>query len=169
MSKQVRVYVVLGALLALSPLPAALAQNGIATSGADVASLTPRIKIAMAGNKALKGSIINVDTVLNARTITLTGIVRSPEQKVLAGAISRYKTKGFQVQNHLVVRVEQTVPQSVPARFKRTGDFLQMLAKSQGRTDGTTFRQRVTSFPDATRLLWFDARHYPRGREPKQW
>ncbi|BCM93033.1 hypothetical protein IAD21_04920 [Abditibacteriota bacterium] len=43
----------------------------------------------------------------------------------------------------------------VPAKYGRTVQFLQLLAKSQGRSDGTTFRERKTSFPDVNRLVSF--------------
>ena len=72
---------------------------GKAVSGA---TLTPQIKTAFAGNKALNGSDINVDTANN--TVTLTGTVASAAQKTLAGTIAKQKAAGYTIKNNLTVK-----------------------------------------------------------------
>ena len=157
MMKQARVHVALGALLALFLCPTVFAQNGDGVENPPAATLTPRIKTALvASTAALKGSNINVDTVLEKRIVILSGTVLSNAQKMLAGNIARRNAGGFQVQNRLEVRAEHFgVQQSVPAKFERPFQFLQLLAKSQGRGETETFHDRVTPFPDVPHLLWF--------------
>ena len=160
MMKQARVRIALGALLALSLCPVAFAQNGDAVESAPAQTITPRVKIALVENKALEGSSINVDTVLEKRTVILSGTVLSNAQKTLAGAIARQNAGGFQIQNRLTVRTDRFgVQQSVPAKFERPFRFLQLLVKSQGRGETETFHDRITPFPDVPRLLWFVSMH----------
>ncbi len=141
-------------LVLLFSASSVLAQDGGARN--PLITLTPRVKTALGANQALRGSSINVDTELKTHTVTLTGVVLSAPQKALAGAIARRQAGTFQVRNRLLVRAEQSdFKPTVPLKYERTLHFLQLLAKSQGRSDGTTFRQRKTRFPDVKRLMSF--------------
>ncbi len=77
--------------------------NGAANAGKmmDAATLTPQIKTAFGGNKALNGSKIDVDTA--GTTVTLSGTVTSAAQKTLAGSIAKQKATGYTITNNLKV------------------------------------------------------------------
>lgn len=70
----------------------------------DGATLTPQIKTAFGGNKALNGSTIDVDTDTTAKTVTLKGTVTSAAQKKLAETIAKQKATGFKVVNNLTMK-----------------------------------------------------------------
>ncbi len=80
--------------------------NGAANVGAAAshAALTPLIKTAFGGNKALNGSSINVDTDVAAKTVKLSGTVTSAAQKTLAESIAKQKANGYTVVDNLSVK-----------------------------------------------------------------
>ena len=69
-----------------------------------VANMTPRIKTALGANAAMRGSIINVDTIADSRTIILRGTVTTGAQRQLATAIAKRNSGGFRVINGLNVK-----------------------------------------------------------------
>ena len=77
--------------------------NGAANVGkaASEATLTPQIKTALGGNKALNGSMIDVDTNTTTKVVTLKGTVKSPAQKTMAEMIAKQKATGYKVVNQL--------------------------------------------------------------------
>ena len=147
-------------LALLSGASGSWAQNG-GSNPTSVVALTPRIKIALSKSKTLNGTLINVDSHLPTKTITLKGTVRTQAQKTLAGTIAHEKAGSFSVRNQLVVRVAPTSSQQkvagVPARYGRAVQFLQLLARSQKRGQSETFGQRKIAFPasDLNRLMLF--------------
>lgn len=76
-------------------------QVGGAVNGVVAASQTPDIKNAIAANGAMKGSNINVDT--KDKTVTLSGTVKSPAQKTMAGNVAKQKAAGFKIVNNLKI------------------------------------------------------------------
>ena len=71
---------------------------------ANAAVFTPKIKTALGANAALRGSIIDVDTMSDGKTVTLRGTTTSNAQKTLAEAIAKKNAPGFRIVNQLVVR-----------------------------------------------------------------
>ena len=57
----------------------------------NAATVTPAIKTALGASKAMAGSNINVDT--TATQVTLSGTVKSPQQKSMAASIAKAKMK----------------------------------------------------------------------------
>ena len=151
-------------LVALASASGAGAQSSAGETGL---VLTPRIKTALFSEKTLDASNSAGNTDGLTRTLTLSGTVTSPEQKSLAEAITR-SAAGCEVRDHLVVRVQASAasPYSlspaqniagVPVKYRRAVQFLQLLARSQGRSQGQTFRERISAFPpgDVARILSF--------------
>ena len=81
------------------------AAAGVGTAASN-ATLTPQIKTALGGNKALNGSNINVDTNQATKTVTLTGTVTSPDQKTVAETVAKQKATGFKVVDSLTVQAK---------------------------------------------------------------
>lgn len=70
---------------------------------ADAATITPKIKTALAGNAALKGTTIDVDTQGSTDTVYLTGTVKSAAQSKAAQTIAAKNAPGFKIKNQLKV------------------------------------------------------------------
>ena len=64
----------------------------------------PKVKTALGANSAMKGSIINVDTLGDGTTIVLRGRTTSQAQKTLAAAIAKKNAPGFRIENQLQVQ-----------------------------------------------------------------
>lgn len=75
------------------------AQRPIALPQAAI--VTPVIKSLLVSDSALKNTNINVDT--TATSVTLSGVVKSREQKLLAGQIARQKAPHFKIINNIKV------------------------------------------------------------------
>lgn len=82
-----------------------MAGAGDAVAGAgDAAIYTPKIKTALGANAALAGSNINVDTMADTKTISLTGTVKSSAQKTMAEAIAKKNAPAdYKVDNKLTM------------------------------------------------------------------
>ena len=65
--------------------------------------LVPKIKTAIGANRAMQGSAINVDGLVDAKQIVLRGTTASQAQKTLAEAIAKKNAPGFRIVNELVV------------------------------------------------------------------
>lgn len=121
--------------------------------------LTPRIKIALFSQRTLDASNINVDTNDLTRTVTLSGAVTSPEQKSLAKGIAQKSATGYEVRDHLVVRIQAIKFQTgVPLKYRRVAAFFELLGRSQGKA--RNFGEPLIAFPhsDARRIAGFVSR-----------
>lgn len=75
-----------------------------ATTGAvAVLTLTPKIKASILNNTAMQGSNVNVDTLPDKTTISLTGTVKTEAQKKLAEATAKKMAGSYKVVNNLKV------------------------------------------------------------------
>ena len=64
---------------------------------------TMEVKTALAADKRVDASNINVDTNGDTKTVTLKGFVPSASQKSIAERIARDKAEGYRVKNELMV------------------------------------------------------------------
>lgn len=71
----------------------------------DAATMTPKIKTALAANAILKGSNINVNT--TDQNVTLQGTVKSAAQKNMAGNIAKNAAPGYVIKNNLMVAAKR--------------------------------------------------------------
>lgn len=67
----------------------------------ETAAMTSKIKTAIGANAGLKGSNINVDTMADKNTVSLTGTVTSAAQKSLASAIVKKNAPGYKIMDQL--------------------------------------------------------------------
>ena len=155
------------ALIILALLGAAtdsIAQDSAGGAPSSPLAVTPRVKTALSSSVAFRGAMIDVESAFAARTVTLRGTVVSAAQKALAGEIAGRNAPGWKVVNRLVVRAAPRIIQTqaispsqkiagVPLKYKRAAQFLQLLARSQGRGQSETFGGRKVAFPDVKRVL----------------
>lgn len=80
-------------------------QDATRTAGAslDAAAQTMQIKTALVDAENIDAADINVDTDGEARTVTLKGHVRTPQQKIDAERIAREKAPQYRVVNLIEV------------------------------------------------------------------
>ncbi|HEX9996256.1 MAG TPA: BON domain-containing protein [Abditibacterium sp.] len=74
----------------------------IANAG-EAATLTPKVKTAIAASAGLKGTNINVDTLGSKDSIALRGKVKSASQKTLAESVAKKAAPGYKIVNQLTV------------------------------------------------------------------
>ncbi|PQV65458.1 Osmotically-inducible protein OsmY, contains BON domain [Abditibacterium utsteinense] len=67
----------------------------------ETAAMTSKVKTAIGANPGLKGSNINVSTMADKNSISLTGTVTSAAQKTLANAIAKKNAPGYKVVDQL--------------------------------------------------------------------
>lgn len=83
------------------------AASNVAEGAADVATqsaTTGKIKTALLADSSVGATKINVDTVEDTKTVTLSGEVTNAAQKTLAEKIAKKEAPGYKVDNKLTVK-----------------------------------------------------------------
>lgn len=75
-----------------------------AGSATSAAATTAAIKSALLADQSIEGTDIDVDTVADTRTVTLTGTVETQAQKTAAERIAKEHAEGYTVVNNLKVQ-----------------------------------------------------------------
>jgi len=71
---------------------------------ASAATTTASIKSALLADQSIAGMSIDVDTVADTRTVTLTGTVETEAQKMAAERIAREHAEGYTIVNNIKVQ-----------------------------------------------------------------